>query len=79
MPLLETVEGVGVDDIACHSSFYEETKLSLTTRVNRMYTYQLGWKIRQHGIAQFISNIMVEATKNPMNLKLLVISYIKEA
>ncbi|MEH7254453.1 aromatic-ring-hydroxylating dioxygenase subunit beta, partial [Neobacillus niacini] len=38
MPLRETVEGVEVDNIADDSAFFEETKMSLTTRANRLYT-----------------------------------------
>lgn len=59
MPLRETVEGVGVENIAQDSSYYEETKNSLTTRVNRLYT-KSAWvdnpATRQR---HFVSNITI--------------------
>ncbi|TWE01893.1 phthalate 3,4-dioxygenase beta subunit [Neobacillus bataviensis] len=73
MPLRETVEGVGVDDIASDSSFYEETKLSLTTRVNRLYTKSAWVENPATRQRHFISNIVVEPTEDPNKFK--VISY----
>ncbi|MDR4947728.1 3-phenylpropionate/cinnamic acid dioxygenase subunit beta [Neobacillus cucumis] len=69
MPLRETVEGVGVNDIASDSSFYEETKLSLTTRVNRLYTKSAWVENPATRQRHFISNIMVEPTEDPNEFK----------
>ncbi|MBM7656298.1 3-phenylpropionate/cinnamic acid dioxygenase subunit beta [Neobacillus cucumis] len=69
MPLRETVEGVGVNDIASDSSFFEETKLSLTTRVNRLYTKSAWVENPATRQRHFISNIMVEPTEDPNEFK----------
>jgi len=62
MPMRETVEGVGVDNISKDSYFFEETKASLTTRVNRLYTKSAWVENPATRQRHFISNIMVEPT-----------------
>ncbi|OLS33836.1 3-phenylpropionate/cinnamic acid dioxygenase subunit beta [Bacillus sp. MRMR6] len=69
MPLRETVEGVGVDDLATDSSFFDETKKSLTTRANRLYTKSAWVENPATRQRHFISNIMVEMTSNPDEYK----------
>lgn len=62
MPLRETVEGVGVDDISVDSSFFEETKISLRTRVNRLYTKSAWVENPATRQRHFITNIYIEST-----------------
>jgi 3-phenylpropionate/cinnamic acid dioxygenase small subunit len=69
MPLRETVEGVGVDNIANDIDFYHETKHSLTTRVNRLYTKSAWVENPATSQRHFVSNIMVEATSDPNEYK----------
>jgi 3-phenylpropionate/cinnamic acid dioxygenase small subunit len=69
MPLRETLEGVGVDNISKDASFFEETKKSLTTRVNRLYTKSAWVENPATRQRHFISNIMVEGTDNPNEFK----------
>lgn len=63
MPLRETVEGVGVDNIAEDSSFFEETKTSLRTRVNRLYTKSAWVENPATRQRHFITNIFIEGTE----------------
>ncbi|WP_462409788.1 aromatic-ring-hydroxylating dioxygenase subunit beta [Neobacillus sp. Marseille-QA0830] len=65
MPMRETVEGVGVSDIAEDTSFYEETKQALTTRVNRLYTKSAWVENPATRQRHFISNIMIEPSSEP--------------
>jgi 3-phenylpropionate/cinnamic acid dioxygenase small subunit len=69
MPLRETVEGVGVDNIAEDSAFFEETKKSLTTRANRLYTKSAWVENPATRQRHFITNIMVESTSKPNEYK----------
>ncbi|MET3695758.1 3-phenylpropionate/cinnamic acid dioxygenase small subunit [Bacillus oleivorans] len=69
MPLRETVEGVGADNIAKDISFFEETKKSLSTRVNRLYTKSAWVENPATRQRHFISNIIVEPTSNPNEYK----------
>lgn len=70
MPVRETVEGgVGVRDLADDTSFFEETKLSLTTRVNRLYTKSAWVENPATRQRHFISNIVVEPTAHPFEFK----------
>lgn len=69
MPLRETVEGVGVDNIAVDSSFFEETKKSLTTRANRLYTKSAWVENPATRQRHFITNIMIECTSNANEYK----------
>jgi 3-phenylpropionate/cinnamic acid dioxygenase small subunit len=69
MPLRETVEGVGVSNIAEDSSIFEETKTSLRTRVNRLYTKSAWVENPSTRQRHFITNIYVEATADPDEYK----------
>ena len=70
MPLRETVEGgLEVKDLATDMAFFEETKTSLTTRVNRLYTKSAWVENPATRQRHFISNIMVEGTPNPDEFK----------
>ncbi|MDT8859703.1 3-phenylpropionate/cinnamic acid dioxygenase subunit beta [Alkalihalobacillus sp. MEB130] len=69
MPLRETVEGVNIDNISVDSAFYEETKASLRTRVNRLYTKSAWVENPATRQRHFISNIVVEAGDNPDEFK----------
>lgn len=63
MPLRETVEGVGVNTIADDIDFFLETKKSLTTRVNRLYTKSAWVENPATRQRHFISNIMISGTE----------------
>jgi len=69
MPLRETVEGVGVNNIASDIDFFHETKTSLATRVNRLYTKSAWVENPATRQRHFISNIMIEATSTPNEYK----------
>ncbi|MEH7226576.1 3-phenylpropionate/cinnamic acid dioxygenase subunit beta [Bacillus sp. JJ1566] len=70
MPMRETVEGgLGVNNIASDSSFFEETKKSLETRVNRLYTKSAWVENPATRQRHFVSNIMIESTENPDEFK----------
>ncbi|WP_227935253.1 3-phenylpropionate/cinnamic acid dioxygenase subunit beta [Alkalihalobacillus deserti] len=60
MPLRETVEGVNIDNISTDSAFYEETKASLRTRVNRLYTKSAWVENPATRQRHFISNVVIE-------------------
>ena len=64
MPMRETVEGVGVSNIADDIDFFDETKRSLETRVNRLYTKSAWVENPATRQRHFISNIYVEETEN---------------
>ncbi|WP_102027619.1 aromatic-ring-hydroxylating dioxygenase subunit beta [Salirhabdus sp. Marseille-P4669] len=66
MPLRETVEGgLSAQTIATDSSYLEETKVSLKTRVNRLYTKSAWVENPTTRQRHFISNIIVEPTESP--------------
>ncbi|MEQ2525939.1 3-phenylpropionate/cinnamic acid dioxygenase subunit beta [Robertmurraya yapensis] len=65
MPMRETVEGVDIDNIAEDSSFFEETKTSLSTRVNRLYTKSAWVENPATRQRHFITNIVIDGTENP--------------
>ncbi|WP_102348725.1 3-phenylpropionate/cinnamic acid dioxygenase subunit beta [Bacillus sp. Marseille-P3661] len=65
MPLRETVQGVGVNDIVEDMSFFDETKTSLTTRVKRLYTKSAWVENPATRQRHYISNIKVRGTSNP--------------
>ncbi len=70
MPIRETVEGgLDVNNIAGDSSFFEETKKSLETRVNRLYTKSAWVENPTTRQRHFISNIMIVPTANPDEFK----------
>ena len=70
MPLRETVEGgLNVEDLADDSSYFEETKVSLTTRVHRLYTKSAWVENPATRQRHFISNIVVKGTSNPDEFK----------
>jgi 3-phenylpropionate/cinnamic acid dioxygenase small subunit len=69
MPLRETVEGVGVSDIAEDIAFFEETKKSLTTRVKRLYTKSAWVENPATRQRHFITNVMIESTSNADEFK----------
>ncbi|MDM5281953.1 3-phenylpropionate/cinnamic acid dioxygenase subunit beta [Peribacillus frigoritolerans] len=69
MPLRETVEGVGVNNLATDIDFYHETKMSLTTRVNRLYTKSAWVENPATRQRHFVTNIMIEGTLNPDEYK----------
>lgn len=69
MPLRETVEGVGVENIAEDSFFFEETKTSLSTRVNRLYTKSAWVENPATRQRHFITNIVIESTEIPDEFK----------
>lgn len=69
MPLRETVEGVGVDDISKDMAFFEETKVSLTTRVNRLYTKSAWVENPATRQRHFITNVTVEGTEKEDEFK----------
>lgn len=69
MPMRETVEGVGISDIATDMSFFEETKKSLTTRVNRLYTKSAWVENPATRQRHLITNVMVESTPDPDEYK----------
>jgi 3-phenylpropionate/cinnamic acid dioxygenase small subunit len=69
MPLRETVEGVGANNIAPDIDFFHETKKSLTTRVNRLYTKSAWVENPATRQRHFISNIMIEITSKPNEYK----------
>lgn len=60
MPLRETVEGVNIENISVDSAFFEETKGSLRTRVNRLYTKSAWVENPATRQRHFISNVMIE-------------------
>ncbi|WP_227935270.1 3-phenylpropionate/cinnamic acid dioxygenase subunit beta [Alkalihalobacillus deserti] len=60
MPLRETVEGVNIENISIDSAFFEETKGSLRTRVNRLYTKSAWVENPATRQRHFISNVMIE-------------------
>jgi 3-phenylpropionate/cinnamic acid dioxygenase small subunit len=62
MPMRETVEGVGVANIATDSAFFAESKSSLRTRVLRLYTKSAWVENPATRQRHFISNIKIEAT-----------------
>jgi 3-phenylpropionate/cinnamic acid dioxygenase small subunit len=65
MPMRETVEGVDVVNIAADSSFFEESKSSLRTRVLRLYTKSAWVENPATRQRHFISNIKIETTSQP--------------
>lgn len=69
MPMRETVEGVGVTNIANDIDFFDETKLSLETRVNRLYTKSAWVENPATRQRHFISNIFIEKSENPDEYK----------
>ncbi|WP_428910885.1 aromatic-ring-hydroxylating dioxygenase subunit beta [Niallia sp. Krafla_26] len=69
MPLRETVEGVGVNNIAKDTQFFNETKTALVTRVNRLYTKSAWVENPATRQRHFISNIMIEGTDHPNEYK----------
>lgn len=69
MPVRETVEGVEVNNIATDIDYYHETKMSLTTRVNRLYTKSAWVENPATRQRHFISNIMIEETSNANEYK----------
>jgi 3-phenylpropionate/cinnamic acid dioxygenase small subunit len=69
MPIRETAEGVGAKNIADDIDFYHETKTSLSTRVNRLYTKSAWVENPATRQRHFISNIMIEATANANEYK----------
>lgn len=69
MPLRETAEGVGANNIAPDIDYFLETKTSLTTRVNRLYTKSAWVENPATRQRHFITNIMIEGTKNPDKYK----------
>ncbi|WP_198158804.1 3-phenylpropionate/cinnamic acid dioxygenase subunit beta [Robertmurraya korlensis] len=69
MPLRETVEGVGVNDISTDTAFFEETKTSLTTRVHRLYTKSAWVENPATRQRHFITNVTVEATEEEEEYK----------
>lgn len=73
MPMRATVEGVGVDDVAADSAFFDESKAALTTRVNRYYTKSAWVENPATRQRHFISNIRVESGSGPDEYK--VVSY----
>lgn len=60
MPMRETVEGIGVDNIVKDMAYFEETKKALTTRVNRLYVKSAWVENPATRQRHFISNIMIE-------------------
>jgi 3-phenylpropionate/cinnamic acid dioxygenase small subunit len=60
MPLRETVEGLNIDNISADSAFYQETKASLRTRVNRLYTKSAWVENPATRQRHFISNVMIQ-------------------
>jgi len=60
MPMRETVEGIGIDNLSVDSSFFEESKNSLRTRVNRLYTKSAWVENPATRQRHFVSNIMIE-------------------
>lgn len=69
MPLRETVEGIGVNNIADDIDFYHETKTALRTRVNRFYTKSAWVENPATRQRHFVSNIAVEGTSSPNEYK----------
>ncbi|WP_394232281.1 aromatic-ring-hydroxylating dioxygenase subunit beta [Niallia oryzisoli] len=69
MPVRETVEGVGANNIASDIDFYYETKTSLSTRVNRLYTKSAWVENPATRQRHFITNIVVESTSSPNEYK----------
>jgi 3-phenylpropionate/cinnamic acid dioxygenase small subunit len=69
MPLRETAEGVGADNISKDMAFFEETKKSITTRVNRLYTKSAWVENPATRQRHFITNVMIEATSDPNEYK----------
>lgn len=69
MPLRETAEGVGANTIAADIDFYNETKMALSTRVNRLYTKSAWVENPATRQRHFISNIAVEGTSDPKEYK----------
>ncbi|WP_017727563.1 aromatic-ring-hydroxylating dioxygenase subunit beta [Halalkalibacterium ligniniphilum] len=62
MPLRETLEGVDVNNISVDSAFYEESKASLRTRVNRLYTKSAWVENPATRQRHFISNVVIKAS-----------------
>lgn len=64
MPMRETVEGVNVENISEDSAFFDETKASLRTRVNRLYTKSAWVENPATRQRHFVSNVFVEKGDN---------------
>ncbi|MBS4208327.1 aromatic-ring-hydroxylating dioxygenase subunit beta [Bacillus sp. FJAT-50079] len=62
MPLRETVEGVGANNISEDMAFFDESKAAMTTRVKRLYTKSAWVENPATRQRHFISNIMVKAS-----------------
>ncbi|RKL67077.1 aromatic-ring-hydroxylating dioxygenase subunit beta [Salipaludibacillus neizhouensis] len=60
MPMRETKEGVNVDNISEDSAFFDETKASLRTRVNRLYTKSAWVENPSTRQRHFVSNVFIE-------------------
>ncbi len=69
MPLRETVEGVGANNIADDIDYFNETKISLQTRVNRLYTKSAWVENPATRQRHFVSNIKIEGTADPNEYK----------
>lgn len=70
MPMRETVEGgLSANTIAEDSSFFEESKVALTTRVNRLYTKSAWIENPTTRQRHFVTNILVEPTSNKDELQ----------
>ncbi len=65
MPVRVTLEGKDVNDLVDEMTYFEETKKSLTTRVNRLYTTSAWVNNPAPRQRHFISNIMIEETSDP--------------
>ncbi len=65
MPVRVTVEGRDESDLDKDMTYFEETKKSLTTRVNRLYTTSAWVDNPAPRQRHFISNIVVQATDQP--------------
>lgn len=64
MPMRETVEGVNIENIAEDSAFFDETKSSLKTRVNRLYTKSAWVENPATRQRHFVSNVFIEIGDN---------------
>ncbi|MEX2416575.1 MAG: 3-phenylpropionate/cinnamic acid dioxygenase subunit beta [Paenibacillaceae bacterium] len=69
MPLRITAEGKEAVDLVDEMTYYEETKKSLTTRVNRLYTNSAWVENPAPRQRHFISNIMIEPASEPDEYK----------
>ena len=78
MPLRVTRENKDGSNIVDDMAFFEENKISLTTRVNRLGTKSAWVEDPAPRTRHFVSNIMIEAGSYDNEILVRAISYLRE-